>query len=295
MTTHAPLSDEEKNELAIKHQNIAYYIANRYRFFDTDPEEVQGWAFLGLAKAIAFYDENRDIDFSFVAFSRVKSEIWNHYKKKSQPRSIISLENQIQMRNGGDSMTIADLVGEEDNVVITEKDLYEIINQALFEEPILYKKIVIDYLMSEKSLDDMVSDYELPKSAISRIQGRGRNLIKRFLINNGIILEFATDPIRSMEPKPKQDYRKITAEDYGHVKYLRVNYPHLKSNDIAKIINTSSYMISSLLDYPTTAYLKAVPDDSIKEKAIHYCNDKYPERMPGEVKVFHFEQIENAI
>ena len=290
-----PLTEDQKNDLVLRHINIVHYMTNKYYYFDSDVEEVRAWAFLGLAVAINRFESNNDFPLSTYAFPAIKSEMLDHYRKRSRIRYEINLQNEVGIGDEGNTKTVEDFLSDTDSIAISDSDLFQMINEATFEEPPLHKKIIADYLFTDADIDNLAEIYKLPKSAIKRIQGRGKTLIKRYLFNNDIIFDFAVDPITSSEPKKINEQRKLNKEDYGRIKYLRINYPHLGWNEYAEILDTSSYTISSLMLYPTTTYLSAMPDDSIKEKAERYCMDNYPERMPSEVRVIPFEHFEDVI
>ncbi|WP_342432626.1 hypothetical protein [Neobacillus sp. FSL H8-0543] len=283
-----PFSNEEKNDIVLKYQKIVIYSANKFRFLDPDLEEIKGWSYLGFAEAIQYFEENREEDFAEIAFKKIRSEIVKHYSKKNNrflQQRTISLQSQINnSKDDGDELTLEGTISDENSIFIDDKDIRKMIEEALFEEPVIYKKINMDWLLSQKELNDISKEYKVTLVNIRKILRRGQALIKSYLVNNDIILDYLSFPseIRKKEEKII-NHKIVSPEDLGKIKYIIKNFPELEVNDIAMIINTSAYMVFKLLEYPTASYVRASPDDSIREKTMRYCKKKYPERLPGKV------------
>jgi uncharacterized protein Smg (DUF494 family) len=282
------LSDEEKNEMVKKYRNLVYYFSYRYRFFDQDPEEVEGWAFLGLAKAIKYYEDNPSIEFEAIVFSKIKKEIFSQYSKNrnSKSKAITSLQKVIMNGQENGETTLEHFLVDEDQPYIDAENIKQIIEEALFEESDIYRKINLDFLLTNKDAKDIASENGISYLKFKKIQRRGQSLIKNYLINNDIILDYLGHPDeKQIKERKIINHRMITPEDFGKIKYIRKSFPFLNENDISIILNTSSYMIAQLLDYPTSTYIKTSLDDSISKEALRYCQRKYPERIPGPIVV----------
>jgi RNA polymerase sigma factor (sigma-70 family) len=283
-----PFNDEEKNDLVLKHQKIVIYSANKFRFLDPDFEELKGWSYLGLAEAIRHFEEHREEDFATIAFKKIRNEIIKHYSKKNnrylQQRSISLQSKNNNAEDDGDELTLEGTIADDNSIFIEEEDIKKMIEEAFFEEPVNYKKINTDWLLSQKELNDISKEYKVTLVNIRKILRRGQALIKNYLVNNDIILDCLSNPSEVRKKEEKIINHKIVSpEDLGKIKYIIKNFPDLGVNDIAMIINTSAYMVFKLLEYPTASYVRASPDETIREKTMRYCKRKYPERLPGKV------------
>jgi hypothetical protein len=283
-----PLSDEEKNELVLKNLKIVIYSANKFRFLDPDLEELKGWSYLGLAEAIKYYEEHREEDFANIAFKKTRYEIIKHYSKKNyrylQQRTISLQSKNNKGNDDGEELTLEGSISDENSILFSEKDIKRMIEEALFEEPINYKKINMDWLFSQKEMKDISKKYKVTLVNIRKILRRGQALIKNYLVNNDIIIDYLSHPSEEKKKEEKIfNHREILPEDLGKVKYIVKNYPDLEVNDIAFVLNTSAYMIFKLLEYPTTAYVRALPDESIKGNVLRFIQRKYPGRLPSPV------------
>jgi hypothetical protein len=282
-----PFSENEKNELVMKHQNKVFFVANRLRYFDPDIEEIKGWGFVGFTIAINQYEKNRDQDFESLVFQLVKKEIFNQYreKKRERPKSQRNMEDTIFTGNDGSTVTIGDFL-PDDGFSLNEKDIVRMVEEALFEETVLNKKINMEWLFTPKEIEVIAVENQMSRTQISRTIKRGQALIKNYLVNNDIISDYLFHPSEErIKEKKIINHNPVPEKDYGKIKYMRVFYPYLTVNDIAAVMNTSSYLIVTLLDYPTVAYISVSTDDSIKEKVLRYCKKKYPERLPGPVVI----------
>ncbi|MDF2903013.1 MAG: hypothetical protein K0S25_651 [Bacillus sp. (in: firmicutes)] len=275
--------DDWMNDLVKSSKKMVYYIANRFRFFDNDFEEILGWCFLGLAEAIRIYETKPEFKFSTIAFPAMKQALYSHYKKSKQCcNSWISLQTQI----GKDDKTtdFQDLIPDHKGLGVSDKEIIKIIEEAIFHENDVFREIILDYYVHDKDKQEISKRCNQPVGKVSKDIKRGEALIKQWLVNNDIISDayFNGCPNKKVEAK----MQNINASYYGKIKYLTLNFDFLKRHDIARILGIWPYALSTFLDYPTAKYLLAEPDPTIEKKAIKYCRKKYPERLPSEVTTY---------
>lgn len=280
------LSDDEKNALVLKYQKIVFWMANRYRFFDPEIEEVQAWCFLGLAKAINTYEENPDRDFPTLAFPIIKTEIYSQYKKKRVLLNEKSLDEKVLAGKDGKGQTLGELLPDNHSIMFDENDIQSMVEEAIFEESVVNQKIILDWLLTQKELEDIAKEHTVSLTIVKRTVRRGQILIKQYLVNNDIILDYLNHPSQDREKPPRKCVNnKISPNDYGKIKYIKRNFPYLSVADIATLLDTSSLYINELLNYRPTTYISAQVDESIGQVVLEYVKNKYPERIPGEVVI----------
>lgn len=286
------LSEVKKNELAEKYQGIVHYYGNRYRFFDPEIEEVKAWGFLGLAKAINRYETDLDFDIEKVIFTTIRKEILSQYTKDKHRRP--NSESSLQQVAGGTNDLTYERTIVDDSMNFDEHDIYKLVEDALITESEQFKRIIMDYLFTPKEVEQIAEENNVSQMIASRTRRRGRALIKQYLVNNGIILDHLITPNHE-KGKKISNHEGILSSEFGKIKYIRKYYQFLNADDIANLIDASSYMVLNLLDYPTATYLRARPDDSIKEKVIQYCMKQYPGRLPSEVVTIPFKEFQATV
>lgn len=286
------LSEEEKNELVLKYKGIVHYYANRYRFFDPEIDEVKAWGYLGLAKVIHRYENESDIEIEAIVFSTIRKEILGQYTKNRRPKSEGSLQ-QVMFAGDSSDLTLESLIAD-DSITISKFDIRMLIEDALIMESEQFKRIIMDYLFTTKDDEQIIEENNVSQIVASRTRRRGRALIKQYLVNNGIILDHLITPDHE-KGKMISNHEGILSSEFGKIKYIKKYYSFLNENDIATLVNASPYMVSNLLDYPSAKYLQTGTDDSVEEKVIHYCQRKYPGRLPSGVITIPFDEFQKTV
>ncbi|WP_078382349.1 hypothetical protein [Sutcliffiella halmapala] len=280
------LSEDEKTNLVLKYRDMVKRVAHRYHFLDKDFDNIQGGGFLGLAKAIVYFETNPNIEIESIAYSYIRKAILHQYVKKNKANSEISLQSPLTIYGDNDGGTLEDVI-QGNAMHLNECDIQKWIRESLFEWPSNKINMVTDYLLTEKSLEEIAKEHQISMMGARKIQKQGNLLIKRYLYNNSIILDYLSFPSEEERKEKKViNHRALGPDDYGIIKYIVKYFPDLTKNDIARLSNTSSYMIQQLLDHPTAAYLKATFDGSIQNRVVKYYKMKYPERLPGKVIVY---------
>lgn len=270
------LTNNEMNDLYEEHKGIIYYMANRYRHLDDDLEELIGWSNLGYAKAMFKYQSDNNIHLVNTVFSEIQDIIRQvYYRGSTKGTSESSLYIMTE-----DGTELIDFMAEE-FFSYSEREIAKMIEQALFEEEVVDRGIAIDSILRDKQVNEIANETKLPKLRVRRSITKGEILLKQYLSNNGLISDYL---LYGKARKAKvHDYIRITTEDMAKIKYMKLYHQHLKIYDIAKILNLDYYPISVLFEYPTTNYLRVVPDESIKNKVETYCKIHHPERMASKV------------
>lgn len=286
-----PLEEDEINKLIETHKNIVKFLSRKYRFLDTELEEIEGWGYVGLVKALKEYEVDRTRDFTHMVFDSVKIEIFRAYGRSKQPKSQMSLQTSMWEGKEGSSIALEEFLIDENHLSFTETEIKAMVNEAIFEESEKFKVVIKEYLFSDKNNQEIAKQVGWSESIVRRTQKRGQALIKNYLFNNDIILEHNMNP----DEKRKKElhiinHNKIQPTDYGKIKYISKHFPYLTLTDISNLMNTSTYAVHQLLDYPTVTYIQSPPDDSIKNKVLAYCKKKYPERLAGKVFVTKYKQ-----
>ncbi|KAB2334276.1 sigma-70 family RNA polymerase sigma factor [Bacillus mesophilum] len=280
------LTEIEKEDLYHKHKGIVFYVAYKFRFLDKDIEEIRGWGFVGFVKAINQYEKNLEWDFSSIAFTAVKKEIIKNYLKRGSVPKSQSMQEMAYVGKEGKGKTVEEFLVDENQLSFGIVDISVMIKEALFEETEKNRRMILDYLLAGKEADVIAKEYKTTSVVFRKVLRRGQALIKQYLVNNDVILDYLMYPSDDTKKEKKIiNHKEISRDDYGKFKYIFKSFPYLRTTEIAILLNTSSYAVSNLLDYPTAAYYKAKADDSIKQKVLQYVKKKYPERLAGELTI----------
>lgn len=278
------LSEEEKTNLVLDHKRIIYYMANRYRFIENDFDEAIGWCYLGMANAIAEYQQDTSEEFSDIAFREISKVLKNAYFKTSQRYEYSSLDEPVK---GYDDLTLGDSLTTESDFYDAQ-DIYRMIDEALFEEEIESKEMLLDYLIEEISMNEISDKRNHRLPYVRRVIRRSIELLRLYLLNNDIISEYLLYP--STEGHKIKEYKPLDNIDRGRIKYLNKAYPFLRAYDLGIILNIDAQSIATVVDYPTSSYVRAIPDETIEKQAIEYCKQNYYERLPGELVVYNISE-----
>lgn len=284
------LTESEKEELFSKHQGIVRYIANRYRYFD-ELEDVLGWGYIGFVKAINKFEKRKDLSFQVIAFPMVKAEILNHYRGTNFSYEEKSLDEGVH-DDDESGASLGDFI-ESEEFTYSMDDISSMFEEALFEQTDVKKNVTIDHFLNDKSAEYLSKEYNLKVTQVRRMYRRGKGLVKQYLVNNGIIIENVANP--SEEVKKKEgviNHREIKSDEYGKMKYLLKYFSDLSINDLAILLETSTYMITQLLSYRSATYYSTPLDDSIKRRATRYYKKKYPERIAGPIREYRVVKID---
>jgi hypothetical protein len=279
-------TEDEKNEIFLKYKKILYSVAYRYRHFDRDIEEVRSWGAVGFAESINYYEKHSETPFPTIAFSRIKSAIVKNYIKNQLYNNKSNIQESAVQGKNGDMKSLEEFL-VSDEITLTERDLYKIFEEALFEEVAASRNVTIGFFLENRELIELAKENHINLAIAKRYCRRGQTLIKSYLVNNDIIVDFLMHPSeKDILRKKIKKHKPVNSDDFGKIKYLRKFYQYLSLNDIAIILRTSSYAIKSIVeDYPTAEYLKSSVDSSVEKDAIKYIRRWYPEKLASEVTI----------
>jgi RNA polymerase sigma factor (sigma-70 family) len=281
------MTEQEKNDLYLKYKKRIYYIANRYHFLDDDIDEIAAWGAIGFVKALNYSEDHPDIPFDALVFSRVKSEIFENYKKDRNKE--VSIHAPVSGASE-DEVTLENFLSADEILVHDELDILDLIEKALRHEKKADRQVAIDLFLNGLSQTEVVKKHRISSGVITKLKRRAQIKIKKYLVDNDII-EGTVDYLlvnkknaakAQSKPVERQPVRK---EDYGKIKYIINNYPFLSNCDLAVILDLESSSISQLLEYKTAGYLKTTEDATVYEEVECYLRKWYPGQAAGQLLV----------
>lgn len=275
---------ETMEELLQKHIAIIRYMANKYRYLD-EYDDLISWGYIGFMNAINEQKEKLELELAPLIFKHIKLVYIKEYFNKQQEMSErnVSTSEKMVGKDGIEGDELLDSF-EGESFHYTEQDIKQMLIESLFEESDLSRDLIIDFFLGGMSTEELQMEYNIKPNQISKIIRKGSSLIKRYLINNDLINEWAMDPRESIIKKI-EPIKALTAEQCRQLKYIRKTYPLLNRYDLANVLDCDIRSINYTLDYPTTTYIRYGLDESINDVAINYIKKHYPYMLPSEVEI----------
>lgn len=269
------LTDDEKNMIVKEYEGLVRKLARRYSFFDTDPEEVLGFAFLGLAEAINSSERNVEYEGELNATAvtlRVKSTIFKAYSKRSRESRNKSMH--AQAGEGENEYTVEDSLADEKTLRYSASEIRSLVMQALEPMEENERLALVANLLDGLSMEKSAKKHEVNLKTFSKMKRRGIAIIKKYLLDNAIV--------ENIEMIEKYRYngqrlKSLSIEKIKKIKYLRYQ-GFLTINDISAILNVNSFQVNELFYLSTARFKNAEADPSVHDEMVAYVKAKYPER-----------------
>lgn len=277
------LSEEEKASLLEQHRGILVHMANKFSWLD-EFDDMMGWAYLGFASVINLYEEEevKETAIGSYLFGEIKKVIVSHYLRNTSNIKEASLNQPVGEKEDGELQNLL----EKNELYYNYSHIEQMVNQALFECDPVEKEIIMKYLLQNYKEKKLQMSYGVKSTEFNKITRQGIALIKLHLSNNDIISDNLLYPIVRGE-KSRKPIATLSDETYRRIKYIHKNYTFMTVNGISILLDCEPFAIQTILDYPTTSYIRCIPDDSIKDSVEAYCEKHYSEYLPGEVTVYY--------
>ncbi len=273
---------DELTSIYKKHIGVFIHMAKKYHFLDSW-EEIISCGHVGFMLAIDEYEKS-NVKLATLLFKNIKKVIIDEYFKKNRERERFSNSSiDTPINDDGDSLSS---VISDSSFSYGAKHIESLVCEALFESSQLEKDIVTKYLLHDYEIEDLASIYNMPERRIRLINRRGYHLIKLYLYNNDLISDWAMEPTTNNKVKHISKPEALTEEQSRQLKFIRQTYMNLTRTDYANILDCDIRSINYTLDYPTTTFIRYGLDDSIDDKVKQYIEERYPDTLPGEVKVY---------
>ena len=167
---------EARDELIERNLRLVAHIAKKYKAPGRDPDDLIQIGSIGLIKAVNTYTPSRAKTLAGYAGRCIENEILMHLRSERKRRGEVSLEEPIGVDRDGSEITVADVLGTEEDVVFGD-----VIGRLNAER--LRRKV--DELLSGRERAVVVLRYgldgaePLPQREVGRLLGVSRSYVSR--------------------------------------------------------------------------------------------------------------------
>ena len=181
MSNKEPLTKEQR-ELAAKNHNLIYTYAYKKNI---SLEDYYGTLAIGLCKAAKVFDKDKG-NFSNIAFSCMENELYDYWrslqKKSSIPENLILSYDATKEQ--GDSDSQINLLENISDCHANDSMMYAIILSELMGELTDKEKMIVWYLMSGLTHNEIAEKIECKRQSVSYHIKQIRKKVDHYLSNN---------------------------------------------------------------------------------------------------------------
>ena len=113
--------DQEAKDLLIEHNlRLVVYIAKRYETNPVMMEDLISIGTIGLIKAVASFDPEKNIKLVTYASRCIENEILMFLRKKNRRKQEVSLDEPLNVDYDGNELLLSDILGTEDDLVVQQ-------------------------------------------------------------------------------------------------------------------------------------------------------------------------------
>ena len=171
------LGDEAAKARLIEHNlRLVAHIIKKYYSTFKDQDDLISIGTIGLIKAVSTFKPEKSVRFATYASRCIENEVLMHFRNKKKSAQDVYISDPIDTDKDGNSLTLMDVMSEEDNIVdcidlhIKSEQLYQFIGTALDERE--RQIIVMRYgLGGNRPLTqrEVAKNLDISRSYVSRI------------------------------------------------------------------------------------------------------------------------------
>ena len=111
---------EARNTLIVHNLRLVVFIAKKFESTKINLEDLISIGSIGLIKAIQTFKIDKNIKLATYASRCIENEILMFLRKTSRTRQELSLDEVLNVDSEGNEMVLADILGSEDEMALTE-------------------------------------------------------------------------------------------------------------------------------------------------------------------------------
>lgn len=175
-----------KNKLIEHNLRLVAHIIKKYYSANTDQDDLISIGTIGLIKAVSTFDSEKSIRFATYASRCIENEILMYFRSLKKTRLEFSLDEPLETDKDGNTLTMSDLIAEDDGIVekidilIKSEQLYRFIGECLDEREL--SVITHRYgLFGNKPLTqrEVAEKLHISRSYVSRIEKKALDELKK--------------------------------------------------------------------------------------------------------------------
>ena len=180
------LGDEAAKARLIEHNlRLGAHIIKKYYSTFKDQDDLISIGTIGLIKAVSTFKPEKSVRFATYASRCIENEVLMHFRNKKKSAQDVYISDPIDTDKDGNSLTLMDVMSEEDNIVdcidlhIKSEQLYQFIGTALDERE--RQIIVMRYgLGGNRPLTqrEVAKKLDISRSYVSRIEKKAISVLR---------------------------------------------------------------------------------------------------------------------
>lgn len=174
-----------RSELIEHNLRLVAHVVKKYYTSNADTEELISIGTVGLIKAVSTFNNSKSTRFSTYAAKCIDNEILMYFRSAKKSARDVYLDEPVDVDKDGNSMSLMDIIAEDDNMVdridtmIKSRQLYGFVENSLDErerEIILYRY----GLYGKKPLTqrEVAEKLDISRSYVSRIEKKALEKLK---------------------------------------------------------------------------------------------------------------------
>lgn len=180
------LGDEAAKARLIEHNlRLVAHIIKKYYSTFKDQDDLISIGTIGLIKAVSTFKPEKSVRFATYASRCIENEVLMHFRNKKKSAQDVYISDPIDTDKDGNSLTLMDVMSEEDNIVdcidlhIKSEQLYQFIGTALDKRE--RQIIVMRYgLGGNRPLTqrEVAKKLDISRSYVSRIEKKAISVLR---------------------------------------------------------------------------------------------------------------------
>lgn len=174
-----------RSELIEHNLRLVAHVVKKYYTSNADTEELISIGTVGLIKAVSTFNNSKSTRFATYAAKCIDNEILMFFRSAKKSARDVYLDEPVDVDKDGNSMSLMDIIAEDDNMVdridtmIKSRQLYGFVENSLDErerEIILYRY----GLYGKKPLTqrEVAEKLDISRSYVSRIEKKALEKLK---------------------------------------------------------------------------------------------------------------------
>lgn len=174
-----------RSELIEHNLRLVAHVVKKYYTSNADTEELISIGTVGLIKAVSTFNNSKSTRFATYAAKCIDNEILMYFRSAKKSARDVYLDEPVDVDKDGNSMSLMDIIAEDDNMVdridtmIKSRQLYGFVENSLDErerEIILYRY----GLYGKKPLTqrEVAEKLDISRSYVSRIEKKALEKLK---------------------------------------------------------------------------------------------------------------------
>lgn len=174
-----------RSELIEHNLRLVAHVVKKYYSPNVDSEELISIGTIGLIKAVNSFNNSKSIRFATYAAKCIENEVLMFFRSAKKSARDVYLDEPVDTDKDGNSMSLMDIIAEDDNMVdrievmIRSKQLYGFIEECLDERE---KEIIRHryglYGLKPLTQREVADQLNISRSYVSRIEKKALEKLK---------------------------------------------------------------------------------------------------------------------